>query len=127
MYFPFDNIASNLSPFSDILNDDYHYEEQEICCSKCKTKLSDFLDTGFVGCAHCYDEFKDYAISLAQDVHGRATHVGKVPNLNSKFTKSRELERLINEKNLAVKNEQYIKADELKKQIEKLRGEINDR
>jgi len=126
MFTPFENAINTLSKLSMEIDEDYNRQRKQIVvCKKCKTSLEDFLDTGFVGCSECYEVFKPYAREFAFDVHGRAKHVGKVPQKEAtKASKKRELERLIKEKEIAVKNEDYLLADEYKVRIARLREEI---
>ena len=68
---------------------------------------------------------KPYARELALDVHGRIGHNGKVPKVEvTKASKKRELERLIREKEIAAKKEDYDLAKELKLRIERLMEEL---
>lgn len=126
MFTPFENAINTLSKLSMEIDEEYNRQrKQTITCKDCKSTLEDFMDTGFVGCSKCYDVFKDYAREFAFDVHGRAKHIGKVPKSEvTKASKKRELERLIKEKEIAVKNEDYLLADEYKARIARLREEI---
>ena len=127
MYFnPFDKVASELDKMKIQMQEDYYGSRTlNLTCKYCKTELQDFLDTGFVGCAHCYDVFKSYAKELAVDIHGRIGHVGKVPKIElTKASKIRELERLIKEKDIAAKKEDYDLAKELKAKIDRIREEL---
>ena len=126
MFFnPFDKVANDLFKMKSQIEQDYYEQRNNIVCRYCKTRLEDFLDTGFVGCARCYDFFKDYAKELALDVHGRIGHNGKVPKKEiTKAAKKRELERLIREKDIAAKKEDYDLAKELKLKIDRLREEL---
>lgn len=122
---PFQKAINDLFDVGEKIQDDRYQAQREICCPKCKTGLTEFLDTGFVGCAECYNAFSNHTRQFAIDVHGRASHVGKVPQKEAtRAMKKRELERLIKEKELAVKEENYILADELKAKITRLKGEI---
>ena len=128
MYFnPFDKVANDLFKMKSEIEQDYYGQMQRktICCKYCKTTLDDFLDTGFVGCARCYDAFKVYAKGLALDIHGRDNHIGKIPKIElTKAAKKRELERLIREKDIAAKQEDYDLAKELKIKIDRIREEL---
>ena len=120
MYTPFQSTAYGLNQ----LKNEIQKEEYEInyTCKYCKTTLQDFLDTGFVGCARCYDLFAKQAKEFAFDIHGRANHVGKFPSREvTKQSLRRELDRLVREKEKAVRDEDYITADQLKNKIEQLR------
>lgn len=122
MNFNFTNVTDNLSQYSDVLQSQEPNHQKVVVCENCGTTLDDFMDSGFVGCAECYKTFAVHARKFAEDMHGRAIHVGKVPKAEAtKAMKRRELEKLIAEKDMAVKSEEYLKADEIKKKIEKLR------
>ncbi len=123
---PFESVANALSKLGLEIEQEYgNSRKQDLYCRVCKTTLEDFMDTGFVGCANCYETFKTQAKEFALDVHGRANHVGKVPKAEAtRAVKKRELERLIKEKEQAVKEEKYLLADELKTKIDRLREEI---
>jgi len=124
-YNQFEKIATELSKFKFDVDDDFRYTKSSVVCKNCGTTLQDFLDTAFVGCTKCYEMFKQYAINSAIDFHGRANHIGKVPKIEqTKASKKRELERLIREKELAAKAEDYILANELKVKIARLREEL---
>jgi len=128
MYFnPFDKVANDLFKMKSEIEEEYYgkIRNSSIQCKYCKTTLQDFLDTGFVGCSRCYDVFKQQARELALDIHGRIGHVGKVPKIEvTKAAKKRELEKLIREKDIAVKKEEYDLAKELKAKIDRLKEEL---
>ena len=120
-YTPFQSTAYNLHQLKTELEQET-YAPVEYQCKYCKTTLSDFLDTGFVGCAHCYDLFNKQAKEFAFDIHGRATHIGKFPSREvTKQSLRREIDRLMKEKERAAKEEEYLLADQLKAKIEQLK------
>ncbi len=45
-------------------------------CPYCNTSFSEILQTGFVGCSHCYQEIDGLKESLKQ-MYGDKTHKGK--------------------------------------------------
>lgn len=101
------------------------YEPRDRVCPRCGTKLSEFVDSGFVGCSQCYRVFKEDALELAANVHGRTAHIGKTPPIEAtKAAKKREIERLEAEKERASRAEDYLRANELKLQIDRLRREL---
>ena len=127
MFFnPFDTTTNELLRLKEELDNEFYGQRRTvIACKHCNTTLQDFLDTGFVGCMKCYEVFQRYAEDVALDIHGRIGHVGKVPKQEfSKTAKKRELERLLREEDIAVKNRDYRYADELKNRIDRLREEL---
>lgn len=46
-------------------------------CTYCGTTLSDIVNSGRVGCAHCYDRFESRLNPSIERLHGRTKHVGK--------------------------------------------------
>ena len=51
-------------------------------CAKCKTSLSEFYNTGMLGCPNCYNAFEREIIVALQKVQGRTFHVGKIPKIS---------------------------------------------
>jgi protein arginine kinase activator len=87
-------------------------------CPKCGYTVQDILTTGRLGCAECYDFFKDDLKPLISKYQGGATqHKGKIPAHKESIE---ELESKLNE---AVKKEEYTKAAELRDKIKKLKSE----
>lgn len=46
-------------------------------CGYCGSSFSDIVNSGKVGCAHCYDKFESRLNPSIEKLHGRAKHVGK--------------------------------------------------
>ena len=125
-YNPFDAIAQSLSDLKkDIFDDSYMMRPGNIICKNCKTSMAEFLETGFVGCANCYEAFKSQAKEWALEIHGRGYHIGKMPKKASSIAmKRRELERLRQEEQVAVREKDYLRADELYNKIKALEEEL---
>lgn len=122
---PFENTQYALAQLGQEMKNDFNMANSDVVCLKCKTTLKSFLDTGFVGCSRCYEAFKPYSRSLAMDIHGRVNHIGKVPKAEvTKASKKREIERLKQEENNAVLAKEYLIADGINKQIQRLMEEI---
>lgn len=49
-------------------------------CPYCHTTYNEILQTGFVGCRHCYDEIDDLKLAL-KDLYGDKVHKGKRVNI----------------------------------------------
>lgn len=61
------------------LADFWNNENYKVVCPSCGTKLDDFLNSSFVGCAKCYDSFDADIERVVSTIHGKCTNVGKVP------------------------------------------------
>jgi protein arginine kinase activator len=89
-------------------------------CSHCGTTSNEFLNTAFVGCAHCYQAFASIMDSVIRKCQKDNIHTGKGPNGIAKTYIN--LQRLNAELKKAVQEERYEDAAIIKKQIEQLKG-----
>lgn len=46
-------------------------------CGYCGSSFNDIVNSGKVGCAHCYDKFESKLNPSIEKLHGRTKHVGK--------------------------------------------------
>lgn len=98
--------------------------EQEIRCEKCKTTLSDFEETLYVGCENCYKAFASEIAKKAQEIHGKNVYVGKVPaKLVSKISRANELEQLKSKLALAERDGNIVEAKKLRAKIFSIGGD----
>ena len=54
-------------------------KDDALKCPVCGTTLSDYTRTGLVGCAACYDTFREELMPVIRRIHGRTQHEGKRP------------------------------------------------
>ena len=55
-------------------------------CDSCGTLYDDFINTGLLGCADCYDMFEDRLDPMLKNIHGNTKHIGRKPlNINEKM------------------------------------------
>lgn len=98
---------------------------QEKVCPKCGTSLSYVLKNEIVGCATCYKVFDEEIHTRLLQKHGSINHIGKISSKHfSKIKIKERIEQLEHEKEKAADEENYIVAESLKNQIEKLKGEL---
>ena len=100
-------------------------EEQERFCENCNTSLTDILNSGEVGCYNCYMTFREEIRNYLIQKQGGFNHVGKVAT--KRFSKQKienKIKDLEKQKQDAVDAENFIAAEALKNQIEKLRSSI---
>ncbi len=113
-------VQNNMSSY---FGDDDLFNEK--VCPRCNVSLAEFLKSGVVGCAHCYEVFKNEATQMLLQKQGCFSHVGKISSKHiSKIKIKEKIEELERQKEQAAKDEDFIVAESLKNQIEKLKGEL---
>lgn len=111
--------------FNDNSNIMFGGESSETYCENCNTSLTDVLTSGVVGCLNCYNKFKDEIRNYLLQKQGGFNHIGKVAT--KRFSKQKietKIKELEKQKQEAVESEDFIVAESLKNQIEKLRSSI---
>lgn len=98
---------------------DKEIDALSLSCTYCKTKLSDIVSFGRMGCQYCYEEYSSF-IKLS-DLTGNNAENNRMPR---RYMKKKELECKITalKENLkiAVKEENYDYAAKLKHEIDGL-------
>jgi protein arginine kinase activator len=90
----------------------------EAKCTVCGLTYSKFKATGKFGCSNCYKVFGEKLNPLFKRLHGNIIHTGKLPSkAGNKIKLDREIEKLKQELNTAVNNEEYEKAAEIRDKI----------
>lgn len=98
---------------------------QDFQCEKCGTRLSDIRRDGIIGCANCYKIFENEIRELIFRNQGTVNHIGQIPSKHFSKVKLREkIIELEREKESAIQIEDFIAAESIKNQIEKLKGEL---
>ncbi len=97
-------------------------------CSGCGFTFDDFINGGKLGCPQCYDTFRDRLRGVLRNIQGGARHTGK-GSAEARRIKAEvapkeltEEEKLKNELDTAIKNEEYEKAAQLRDQIRALKN-----
>ena len=101
----------------------FDVEENERFCENCNTSLTDILNSGEVGCYNCYIAFREEIRNYLIQKQGAFNHIGKVAI--KRFSKQKienKIKDLEKQKQEAVDSEDFIAAEALKNQIEKLRS-----
>ncbi|RKD33758.1 UvrB/UvrC motif-containing protein [Thermohalobacter berrensis] len=98
----------------------------ELKCNRCGLTYNQFRETGKFGCSECYKSFHDKLIPLLKRIHRHDSHIGKVPKrAGSKIRIKKEITKLKNKLEIAVKKEEYEKAAELRDKIKELKNQID--
>ncbi len=90
-------------------------------CSACGLTYKEFRDGGRLGCANCYEAFKEQIKPLLRRIHGSNVHIGKSPRSSQGiFEKRREIEDLKIELSRSIESEDFERAAELRDRIKEL-------
>jgi protein arginine kinase activator len=110
-----------------LYGDGYNHNKGTGVCGVCGATFEDFINGGKLGCPDCYDTFRDRMRGVLKNIQGSVKHTGKGSDEARRLkaqTAPKELteeEKLKNELELAIKNEEYEKAAELRDKIKALR------
>ncbi|MCX7921077.1 MAG: UvrB/UvrC motif-containing protein [Clostridia bacterium] len=116
---------SGLMGFGDTVSDSYvtAVPKQQVC-EKCGMSYEGFQKSGKLGCNNCYGIYGDKLQPLLKRLHGSAEHHGKVPKKVLEDVKvTKEIGQLKQLLNIAIQNEEYEKAAELRDKIKSLEVE----
>jgi len=95
-------------------------------CSQCGTTYRQFRSSGKFGCPNDYVVFKPKLDDLLEKIHGKNQHIGKVPSrAGDQVAIQEELLELKTDLEQAVKDEQYVRAAELRDLIHRLEGRVS--
>ncbi len=120
------NFDENSKILYDEISGDLNFVQDKVC-PKCKTTLSDVVRSNIVGCANCYKVFESEIRDILLKKQGTINHIGKVSSKHISKLKIREkLKELEKQKNDAAMAENFIVAEALKNQIEKLKGGLEN-
>ncbi len=92
-------------------------------CETCGTDINEFLKTGKPGCTQCYTVFSKYFIRPLKQIHGSTKHTGKIPSrAGMEIKTANQLEKLQDELNHAVAQQNFEEAAKLRDEINRLKG-----
>ncbi len=110
---------------SSLLNENMGNVKTAVKCDCCGADFNEIRRTGKVGCANCYKTFEAQLAPTVARIHGKTVHVGKKPQ-NADTTaqppiaeplvdpKEQRIKALKEQMALAIKNEEFEKAAELR-------------
>jgi protein arginine kinase activator len=86
-------------------------------CPVCGTTYADYERSGLLGCASCYDVFKEELLPAIKAIQGKVEHVGKVETNNDDLGLHRRLKSLQVQLEAALREKRYVDAGKLNKRI----------
>ncbi len=94
----------------------------EKICGNCGLTLSQFLNSGKLGCSSCYENFSTALDKPLRQIHGAATHTGKIPRRGgAKISTEAKIKHLESKLSTAVANQEFEKAAKLRDEIKELK------
>ena len=103
-------------------------ETAAIACEQCGMTYGEFRKCGMVGCAKCYEAFREPMTALLQRIHGNTQHAGRVPDgVHSGVSIRMNIDRLRQQLERAVANEEYEQAAKFRDAIRSLNAQLNKR
>lgn len=113
------SISDMLAGFSDIDTDEL---EEGLKCQKCGLTVSDFQETGRLGCEECYETFSGKIEPLLQRLQGSIQHAGKVP---PGLEQRHEIENLRKELQISIEKEEYERSAVIRDKIKEVEKNKN--
>ena len=99
--------------------------DQERICENCGMSLFEIKRESIVGCVNCYKIFSREIRQMVINNQGTINHVGVIPSKHFSKVKIKEkIVELEKQKEIAISEENYVSAESIKNQIEKLKGEL---
>lgn len=93
----------------------------DLVCKNCGLSLETFQQSFLLGCAECYDTFREQLIPLIRKIHGSIQHTGKTPvRLKNYIKANKKITALKEQLEDAVMNEDYEHAAKLRDMIHEL-------
>lgn len=90
-------------------------------CPCCGSTFSDIVRSGKVGCAQCYDTFRERLLPTIQRMHGNTKHMGRVPSTASpRAQAASKLEQVREQLQKAIEEENFELAAKLRDEIRSL-------
>lgn len=100
--------------------------ENKLICPKCKSTYNEFKKSGKFGCSQCYETFSSQVKPMIQSLQGYTEHTGKAPKRSfNKINIRNEINILKEKLNIAINNEEFELAAELRDKIKSLKSSID--
>lgn len=102
-------------------------QEPDIKCSQCGMSYETFKKVGQLGCANCYEDFRQPLTAMLSRIHGHTQHAGRTPGGENSVQATRmKLEGLKEELVKAIAQEEYENAASLRDQIRALKAQLEE-
>lgn len=103
-------------------------ETASITCEQCGMTYGEFRKCGMLGCAACYEAFREPMTALLQRIHGNTQHAGHVPGgVRSGVSIRMNIDRLKQLLTRAVADEEYEQAAKYRDAIRALNAQLDQK
>jgi len=97
----------------------------DLKCPTCGLWFRQYRQTMFLGCSDCYRSFEKYLTNDLRRYHGTTRHCGKQPGPATEIPDREKLEALTKRLALAIQDEDFELAAQLRDQIRQLPSSAN--
>ena len=102
-------------------------EYDGLVCPECGMTYAEFRKDGRMGCAACYQAFRQPLDSLLLKVHGNLQHAGRMPGgLKSDASIKFTIEKLKQELVKAIAAEEYEQAAQIRDKVRMLNAQLEE-
>lgn len=127
--FTFNNLLAgllNIDPSVQKQNQNAFHQEEILQCNGCSMTFPQFIKVGRLGCAHCYETFKEQLPPVLRRLHsGNWSHSGKIPKrIGGGIHLRKQVENLKNELKNLIQQEEFEKAAQIRDEIRTLEKDI---
>ena len=102
----------------------------DAACPVCGGTIEEFRKTGLLGCAHCYEAFREELTSTVLHIQGSAVHAGRPP-VTATDERYDSLRKLANKRadlrerlDSAIREGRYAEADKLQAQLKEIHHKL---
>lgn len=114
-------------PFSSLFGGNYYMKPQSTVlrvCPGCGMTENEFRNSGKLGCERCYSVFSDLVEVLLKKMHLSTEYKGKIPSgRNEALSAKRKIEKLKDDMQRAVENQEYEQAAKIRDMIKALEND----
>lgn len=94
-------------------------------CSRCGLSYGQFKQTGMLGCANCYKDFRKQLQPVLQRIHGRLQHEGHIPvTAGEGLQLRRRIEAKRREMQSAIDQEEFERAAKLRDELREMQAKL---
>lgn len=94
-------------------------------CKTCNTSFEEIVNSGKMGCADCYIEFRDEIMPTVLKIQGKSKHIGVKPDTVADKAEDNSIELLEKELKEAIENEEFEKAAKIRDELREKRDKSN--